>query len=86
MGDFARHEELQRILCAGVAAEVDQSLIDDFGPRLCGNIAAQVDVELAGNLQVVGGPGIAHGIVKIDAAAAGDRDQRIDFRLLAHRS
>jgi hypothetical protein len=37
--DFARHQELQRVLGAGVIAKVDQPLIDDFGtgfrPRCC---------------------------------------------------
>ena len=71
--------------CPASSAEVDQALIDDFGPRLRGDVAAQVDVEFAGDFQVVGGPGVAHGIEQIDAAAARDRDQRIGFRLLAHR-
>ena len=83
MGDLARHQELQRILGAGVAAEIDQALVDDLRARLGGDIAAQIDVELAGDLEVVRGPGIAHGIVQVDAAAAGDRDQRIDLGLFA---
>ena len=85
MGDFARHEELERVLGAGVAAEIDQPLIDDFRPRLRGDVAAQVDVELAGDLEVVGGPGIPHGIVEVDTATAGDRDKGIDFGLFSHR-
>ena len=60
MGDFARHQELQRVLGAGVVAEIDQALIDDLGARFGGDIAAQVDVEFAGDLQIVRGPGIAH--------------------------
>ena len=58
--DLARHQELQRVLGAGVVAEVDQALVDDLGPRFGGDVAAQVDVEFAGDLQVVGGPRVAH--------------------------
>ena len=49
--DLARHQELQRILRADVVAEVDQPLVDDLGARLGGDVAAQIDVELAGDLQ-----------------------------------
>ena len=44
-------------LVPGVVAEIDQPLVDDLGARLGGDVAAQVDVELAGDLEVVGGPG-----------------------------
>ncbi len=57
--DLARHQELQRVLAAGVVAEVDQPLVDDLGPGLGGDVAAQVHVQLAGDLQVVGRPGVA---------------------------
>jgi hypothetical protein len=29
--DFPRHEELKRVLRAGVAAEIDQPFVDDLG-------------------------------------------------------
>ena len=77
MSDFARHQELQRVLGAGVIAEIDQPLVDDLRPRFGGDIAPQIDVEFAGDLEIVGGPGIALRIEQIDAAAAGDGDQRI---------
>ena len=83
MRDFARHQELQRILRAGVVGEVDQPLIDDLRARFGGDVAAQVDIELAGDLQVVGRPGVSHRVEEIDAAAAGDRDERIGFGGLA---
>lgn len=73
--DLAGHQELQRVLAAGVVAEIDQPLVDDLGPRLRGDVAAQIDVKLAGDLQIVGGPGIALGVEEIDAAAAGDGDE-----------
>ena len=44
----------------GVVGEVDQALVDDLGARLRGDVAAQVDVELAGDLEVVGRPRVAH--------------------------
>ena len=61
MGDFPRHQELQRVLGSGIAAEVDQPLVDDLCARFGGDIAAKVDIEFAGDFEVVGGPGIAHG-------------------------
>ena len=83
MGDLARHQELQRILGAGVIAEVDQPLIDDLGAGLGRDVAAQIDIELAGDLEVVGGPGVSHRVEQVDAAAAGDGDQRIGLGLVA---
>ena len=83
VGDLARHQELKRVLGAGIAAEIDEALVDDLGPRLGGDVAAQIDVELAGDLQVIRGPRIAHRVEQVDAAAAGDRDQRIGLGLLA---
>jgi hypothetical protein len=58
--DLARHQELQRVLGAGVIGEVDQPLVDDLGAGFGGDVAAQVDIEFAGDLQVVGRPRIAH--------------------------
>ncbi|MGY3469810.1 hypothetical protein ACVW0I_006681 [Bradyrhizobium sp. LM6.11] len=81
--DLAGHQELQRVLAAGVIAEIDQPLVDDLGPRLRGDVAAQIDVELAGDLQIVGGPGISLGVEEIDPTAARDRDQGVGFGRLA---
>ena len=77
MGDFPGHEKLQGVLCAGVIAKIDQSLIDDLCPGFGRDVAAQVDVELAGDLEIVRRPGIALRVEQVDAAAAGDGDQRI---------
>ncbi len=41
MRDFARHQELKRVFGAGVAAEIDQPLVDDLGAGLGSDIAAQ---------------------------------------------
>ena len=79
VGDLTRHQELQRVLGAGVGGEVDQALVDDLGARLGGDVAAQIDVELAGDLQVVRRPRVPHRVVQIDAATAGDGDQRVGF-------
>ena len=65
MRDFARHQELQRVLGAGVVAEIDQPLVDDLRAGFGGDVAAQIDVELAGDLQVVGGPGVAQRIEEV---------------------
>ena len=85
MGDFPRHQELKRILGAGVVAEIDQALVDDLGPRFGGDVAAQVNVELAGDLEVVRGPRVSHRIEQVDAAAAGNGDQRIGLGRVARR-
>ena len=77
VGDLAGHQELQRILCAGIIAEIDQPLVDDLGAGLGGDVAAEVDIELAGDLEVVRRPRVPHRVEQVDAAAAGDRDQRI---------
>lgn len=42
----------------------------------CSDLAALA----AGDLEVIGGPCIPHGIVEIDAAASGDGDERVGFR------
>ncbi len=81
--DLARHQELQGILRAGVAAKIDQPFIDDLGACLRCDVAAKVDVEFSGDLEIVRRPGSAHGIKEIDPAAAGDGDQWIGFRFLA---
>ncbi len=85
MGDFPRHEELQRVLGARIAAEVDETLIDDLRPRLGSYVATQIHIKFAGDLEVIGGPGISHRIEEIDASAPRDGNQGIDFGLLAHR-
>src|SRR4029450_11972098 len=51
MGDLARHQELQGVLGAGVAREINQAFVDDLGACLGGDIAPEIDVELAGDLQ-----------------------------------
>ncbi|MET4799686.1 hypothetical protein ABIA96_002253 [Bradyrhizobium sp. LB11.1] len=81
--DFPGHQELQGVLGAGVIAEIDQTFIDDLGPRFRGDVAAQVDVEFAGDLEVIGRPRTALRVEEIDTAAPGDRDQRIGFRRFA---
>ena len=69
----------------GVVGEVDQPLVDDLGAGLGRDVAAEVDVELAGDLQVVGRPGVALRVVQVDAAAAADGDQRVGLGRVAGR-
>ena len=42
------------------SAEIDQPLVDDFRARFGRDIAAQIDIEFAGDLEIIGRPGIAH--------------------------
>src|SRR4051812_47426390 len=79
VSDLTGHEELQSIDGAGIITKVDEPLINNFGPGFGGYVAAKIDIQLAGDLEIVSGPRIASGIVEVDATAASDRDQRIDF-------
>ena len=83
MGDFPSYQKLQCVLGAGVITEVDQPLVNDFGPSFGGNVATEIDIKFAGDLEINRRPGIALGVEQIDAAAPGDRDQRIGFRRFA---
>jgi hypothetical protein len=56
--NLAGHEELQRVLGAGIVGKLQQALVDDLRARFGGNVAAQVDVKFAGNLQVIRRPRI----------------------------
>jgi hypothetical protein len=72
VGDLAGHQELQGVDGAGVVGEVDEAFVDDFGVGFGGDVAAEIDIEFAGDLQVVGGPGVADGVAEADSSAAGD--------------
>jgi hypothetical protein len=85
VSDLASHEELERILGACIATEVDQALIDNLRTRLGRNVTPQIDVELASNLEVVRSPRIALGVEEIDSTAAGDRNQRVGLSLFPDR-
>src|SRR6185312_16459692 len=80
--DFTRHQELERVLRTGVVAKIDQPLIDDLRTGLSRNIAAQVHVKLARDLEIVGRPRVALRVEQIDAAAARYGDERISLCLL----
>ena len=47
MGDLSRHEKLERVLGAGVATEIDETLVDDFRPRLRLGVSPVVSVSRA---------------------------------------
>jgi hypothetical protein len=70
MRDLAAHQKLESINGAGIAREADEAFIDDFGARFGGYVAAQIDIELACDLQIICGPGITHGIMQSNAAAS----------------
>jgi hypothetical protein len=77
VGDFARHQELQRILGAGIVAEIDQPLIHDLRAGFGGDVAAQIDIEFPGDLEIIRRPGIALRIEQVDTAPACDRNKRV---------
>ena len=83
VGDFAGHQELKRVLGADIVAEIDQSLVDDLRPGLGSDVAAQIDVELAGDLEIIRRPGISLRVEQVNAAAAGDRNERVGLGRLA---
>jgi hypothetical protein len=86
VGDLARHEELKCFLRSGVVAQIDKPLIDDFRAGFGRDVAPQIDIQLARDLQIVRRPGIAHRIAQGDAAPARNGNQRIDVRGFAgHR-
>ncbi len=77
MRDFAGHQELKRVNRAGIVSVVDEAFVDNLGAGFGGNIAAQVHVEFAGDLQVVGSPRIAARVEQRHSAASGDGHKRI---------
>jgi hypothetical protein len=71
MRDFAGHKELQCVLRAGIVGEIDDPLVDDLCAGFCGDVAPQIDVEFARDLEVVvGGPGVA---LRVEEVHAGRR-------------
>src|SRR6185437_2750124 len=79
VSDLTSHEELERVFGSRVITEVDQALVNDFRARFCGNIASQVNIKFPSNLQIISGPGVAHGIEQANSASTGDRYERISL-------
>ena len=79
MGDFSSHQELKRILRAGIIAKVDEPLVDNFGPCFGRDVAAEVNVKLAGNLEIISRPWVSLRIEQIDPSASCDGDERVGF-------
>jgi hypothetical protein len=69
-----RHQKLKRVFRVGIIAEIDQTFVDNFRARLGRDVATQVDIDLAGDFQIIRCPGVADRITEIDAPAATDRD------------
>ena len=84
--DFARHEELQGVLGSAVVGKIDQPLVDDLGPRLGGDVAAQIDVEFAGDLEVIRGPGVPIELYRLTPPPPAMAMSGIGFGRLAHRT
>jgi hypothetical protein len=53
------------------------------GARLGGDVAAEINVEFAGDTEVIRRPRVAHGVAEGHAATARDGDKRIGFRRFA---
>jgi hypothetical protein len=73
--DLAGHEKLQRLFRSGIITEINEPLVYDLRPRLCGDVAAQVHVQLAGDLQISCRPRISHRVKKIHPAVSGNGDE-----------
>src|SRR5579883_3651943 len=75
--DFTRHQELKSFFCASIVAVIDESLVDDLGPRFRGDVAPEIDIQFAGDFQVVSCPWVALTVEQPHAASTGDRGERI---------
>jgi hypothetical protein len=51
MCNLASYQELQSTGASDILREVDEPLINDFGPGFGGDVAAKVDIEFADNLR-----------------------------------
>ena len=85
MRDFAAHQKLKSIDGAGIIREADKAFINDFGACFGGDIAAQIDIELACDLQVIRGPGVAHR-ARFDALLRGRGHHRVHGQQLPARA
>jgi len=77
--DFPRHQELERVLSSGIVTEIDQALVHDLRARLGRDVTTQIHVDLAGDLEIIGGPGITLRIEQSGPAASRHRDQWVDM-------
>ena len=59
-----------------------QPFIGDLGATLRGNVIAQIHIEFARDLEVIGRPRVSIGVINADSAAAGDGQQRIHLRIV----
>src|SRR5665213_2547785 len=75
--NLASHQKLQRVFGACIVAKIDQALVYDLRAGLGGDVAAKIDIQFAGYLEIIRSPGITHRIAKGNAAAARDGDKRI---------
>src|SRR5579872_1856469 len=83
VGDLTGHQELQGIDRARIVTKVDKPLINNLGASFGGDVTAKVDIELTGDLQIVGGPRVGHGVAKADASTTRNGDHGVDFSFLA---
>src|SRR5205823_10266232 len=69
VSDLAGHEELQSVNRSTVLTKIDEAFVDDFRARLGRDVASEIDIQFSGDLQVVGRPGVSHGIAEGDSAS-----------------
>src|SRR5258708_5451152 len=62
---------------------VDESFVHNLCTSLGRDIAAEIDIQLASDLQVCRGPGISHRIEQVHPSASGNRDEGIGLSCLA---
>lgn len=83
MRHFASHGELEFVDGIGVVGVINKTFVDDFGACFGSDVAAQINIQFAGDFQVVPDPRIAHGVGQRNVASAGDTYQRIRFCIFA---
>lgn len=62
MRHFTRHQKAQRLLDAGIVSGIDQSLVDDLGPRLGGDVRTQIRGGVSDGIDIPGVPKLTAGI------------------------
>lgn len=72
MRDFTCHQELQRLNRARIIRELDQALVNDLGTCLGSYVTPQIHIQLTGDFEVIGGPGITHRIMQCYTAPPAD--------------
>ncbi len=84
MRDFSRHQKSERFLYAGIIGQVDQSLVDDLGPRFRRDVRAKICSWFSDRIDVRRGPGYAAGVDQRCAAPVQERHRLTLSALIQH--